>query len=94
MTCPPAPAAGRDGCVRAYETLRAQALGRAGGTAADLLLVLGQGVPAWIARRSLCPDPPLPAPAAESRRLDHRQSDLVRVLADMALVATAQQTRP
>ena len=93
MTCPPAPAAGRDGCVSAYETLRAQALGRAGGAAGGLLLVLGQGVPAWIARRSLCPDPPLPAPAAEPRRLDHRQSDLVRVLADMTLAA-GQETRP
>ena len=95
MTCAPASAAIRDDGVSAYERLRALAVERAaggGGAAPALLLLLGQGVPAWMARRSLCIGPPLPAPAAEPRHLDQRQSDLVRLFADMILAA--DQRRP
>lgn len=79
-----------------YEALRAQVLARAadrGGAAPGLLLLLGQGVPAWMARRWLGPEPPMPAPAPEPRQLDQHHGDLVRVLADMIL-ATTQQSHP
>jgi len=76
-------AAGGDACVTDYEALRAQALGRSSGTPSGLLVLLGQGVAAWIARRSPSPEPPLPT--ARSPLVDQRDSALVRVLASMVL---------
>jgi hypothetical protein len=93
VSCSPAPAASGELGVRDYETLRAQALARAaepGGSALGLLLLLGQGIPAWMSRRWLSPDRPTPAPTAPPRQLDQHHSDLVRVLADMILAATQQ----
>jgi hypothetical protein len=81
----PATAAGGEACVSGYEALRAQVLGlgRASGTCAGLLVLLGQGVAAWIAHRSPAPEPPLPT--ASSPLVDERHAALVRVLASMAL---------
>ena len=96
MTCLPAATASSDGDVSDYETLRAQALAPAADTdsaAPGLLLLLGQGVPAWMARRSLGPGRPMPAPRTEARHLDQRHDDLVRILADMIL-ATTRQVHP
>lgn len=83
----PTPAAGGDAWVTGYETLRAQVLGleRTSGAPAGLLILLGQGVAAWMARRSPPPEPP--RPTALSQLVDQRQAALVRVLASMALAA-------
>jgi hypothetical protein len=92
----PAPAASGEVGVRDYETLRAQALARAaapGDSALGLLLLLGQGIPAWMSRRSLSTDRPMPAPTGPAQQLDQHHGELVRVLADMIL-ATAQQGHP
>lgn len=80
----PTPAAGGDACVTGYEALRAQVLGigRTRGAPAGLFILLGQGVAAWIARRSPSPEPPL---TAMSPLVDQRHAALVRVLASMAL---------
>jgi hypothetical protein len=82
----PTPAAGGDACVTGYETLRAQVLGlgRTSGAPAGLLILLGQGVAAWMARRSPCAEPLL---TALSPLVDQRHAALVRVLASMALAA-------
>jgi hypothetical protein len=82
----PTPAAGGDACVTGYETLRAQVLGlgRTSGAPAGLLILLGQGVAAWMARRSPSPEPLL---TALSPLVDQRHAALVRVLASMALAA-------
>ena len=68
-----------------YEALRAQVLGlgRTNGTPAGLLVLLGQGVAAWMTRRSPAPQPP--QPTAASSLVDQRQAGIVRVLASMAL---------
>ena len=81
----PATAAGGEACVTGYEALRAEVLGlgRTSGTPAGLLVLLGQGVAAWIARLSPAPEPPLPTTA--SPLVDQRRAALVRVLASMAL---------
>lgn len=67
-----------------YEALRAQVLGlaRTNGTCAGLLVLLSQGVAAWMARRSPGPEPPLPA---ASPLVNHRHVALVRILASMAI---------
>jgi hypothetical protein len=82
----PTPAAGGDACVTGYETLRVQVLGlgRTSGAPAGLLILLGQGVAAWMARRSPSPEPLL---TALSPLVDQRHAALVRVLASMALAA-------
>jgi len=71
--------------VTGYEALRAQVLGlgRTNGTPAGLLVLLGQGVAAWMTRRSPAPQPP--QPTAASPLVDQRQAGIVRVLASMAL---------
>jgi hypothetical protein len=81
----PAAAACGVACVTGYEALRAQALGRSSGNASGLLVLLGQGVAAWMARRSPSPEPPLPT--ARSPLGDQRDAAVVRVLASMALAA-------
>ena len=72
-----------------YEALRTQALAlrRTSGTSTGLLVLLGQGVAAWIARRSPAPEPP------QQPLVDQRHAALVRVLASMTL-AVGKQTRP
>ena len=80
----PATAADGDAGVTGYETLRAQVLGlgRTSGTPAGLLVLLGQGMAAWMARRSPSPEP---LPAVASPLVDPRHEALVRALASMAL---------
>lgn len=75
-----------DACVTSYETLRAQVLGlgHTSPTAAGLLILLRQGVAAWMARRSSPPEPP---PSAVSPLVDPHHTAVVRVLANMALAA-------
>lgn len=69
-----------------YEALRAQVLGlaRTSGTCAGLLVLLSQGVAAWMARCSPGPQPP---PPAASPLVNHRHAALVLVLASMAIAA-------
>jgi hypothetical protein len=79
-----------DAGVTGYEDLRGHVLGlgRSSGTPAGLLVLLGQGVAAWMARCSLSPAP-RPATAA-SPTVDQRHAALVRVLASMALAAAKE----
>lgn len=74
-----------------YEALRAKVLGTGctDGTPAGLLVLLGQGVAAWIERCSSLPEPP---PSAPTRLVDQRPTALVRVLASMALAAGKELT--
>lgn len=69
-----------------YEALRAQVLGlaRTDGTCAGLLVLLSQGVAAWMARRSPGAEPP---PPSASPLVNHRHAALVLVLASMAIAA-------
>ena len=73
------------GCVTAYEALRSHVLAGAGNPA-GLVVLLRQGVAAWMARRLACSGP---APiAANTTRLitgEHTHAALVQVLASMAL---------
>jgi hypothetical protein len=75
--------------VRAYEALRGHVLAGAH-TAGDagLLVVLRQGVAAWMARRVTCACP-APAAARTSTQLAGQEihAGIVRVLASMALAA-------
>lgn len=81
-----------DAGVTGYEDLRGHVLGlgHSSGTPAGLLVLLGQGVAAWMAHCSLSPAP-LSAIAA-SPTVDRRHAALVRVLASMAL-AVAKEVR-
>lgn len=76
------------GAVRAYEALRRHVLGGAS-TAGDaaLVVLLRQGVAAWMARRLACAGPP--AVARTSTVIDGQEihAGIVRVLASMALAA-------
>jgi hypothetical protein len=80
-------APGDEAFVTGYEALRAQAvgLGRTGGTSASLLVLLGQGMAAWMARRSPSPEPVL---TVASPRVDPRHAALVSALASMAIGVT------
>ena len=77
-------AAAGEGCVTGYEALRAQmlGLGRTSGAPAGLLVLLGQGMAAWMTRRSPSPEP---LPAVASPLADPRHQALVSALASMAL---------
>jgi hypothetical protein len=78
---------GGDGCVTAYEALRAQVLtSSTAGSPTGLLVLLRQGVAAWIARRSACSSP-APAAARTATPLvgDEIHAAIVRVLASMVL---------
>lgn len=74
-------APGDEAGVTGYEALRAQVfgLGRASGTSASLLVLLGQGMAAWMARRST---------TVASPRVDPRHAALVSALASMAIGVT------
>ena len=85
---------GGDGCVTAYEMLRAQVLtGSTAGSPTGLLVLLRQGLAAWIARRSACSSP-APAAARTATPLvgDEIHAAIVRVLASMVL-AGQQEVR-
>ncbi len=74
--------------VRAYEALRGHVLAgaSAGGSHAGLVLLLRQGVAAWMARRLTCA---APAAACTNARLvgEEIHAGVVRVLASMAMAA-------
>lgn len=77
--------------VTAYEALRSHVLAGAA-SPAGLVVVLRQGVAAWMARRLACPSPASAATFATARatRLlvgEEISATLVRVLASMALAA-------
>ena len=77
-------------CVRAYEALRSHVLaGTNTGSPAGLVVLLRQGVAAWMmARRSACTCP-APAAARTTTLLagEEIHAAIVRVLASMALAA-------
>jgi hypothetical protein len=77
-------------CLRAYEALRNHVLTGAG-SHAGLIVLLRQGVAAWMARRLACPCP-APGAARTTTLLLGEEIDLalVRVLASMALAASAE----
>jgi hypothetical protein len=79
-------------CVRAYEALRGHVLAGTG-SHAGLIVLLRQGVAAWMARRLACTCP-APAAARTTTQLVGEEIDaaLVRVLASMAL-ATQRELR-
>lgn len=70
-----------------YEALRTHVLtGATGGSHAGLIVLLRQGVAAWMARRSACPSSmPPPARAATPFVGDELRTAIVRVLANVAL---------
>jgi hypothetical protein len=76
-------------CVRAYEALRSHVLAGANtASPAGLIVLLRQGVAAWMARRSACT---YPAPAAARTPTllvgEEIHAAIVRVWASMALAA-------
>ena len=75
--------------VTAYEALRGHVLAGTG-SHAGLLVLLRQGVAAWMARRLACSDP-APAVARTSTLIkgEPMPAAMVRVLASMALAAQA-----
>jgi hypothetical protein len=75
--------------VTAYEALRSHVLaGSSAGNHAGLIVLLRQGVAAWMARRLACAGP-APAVARTTTLLvgEEIHAALVRVLASMALAA-------
>jgi hypothetical protein len=80
--------------VSAYEALRSHVLAGAA-SPAGLVLLLRQGVAAWMARRLACPSP-APAVACATARAtrllvgEDISATLVQVLASMALCAQAE----
>ncbi len=76
--------------ARAYEAVRAQAIGQP--TEAGprgLVLILDKGVAAWIAAWSsvVRPDVATAAPAPATSAFDPRSADLARMLTEMALAS-------
>lgn len=94
MTSSATTTGGGDGCVTAYEALRTQVLtGSTAGSHTGLLVLLQQGVAAWIGRRSACSSPgPAAARATTPIGGDEIHAAIVRVLASMAL-AGQQEVR-
>ena len=100
MTLGDAAGGGPDVSVAVYEQLRLHVLegaAVAGGHCA-LVVLLREGMAAWIARRTACP--PAPEPAAARERpvgaplsADDLHASLVRVLAGMAMSATVEMSR-
>lgn len=80
-------AATSDNAAVAYEALRSHVLAGAGtGSHAGLVVLLRQGVAAWMARRVACACP-APATAGATTRIKGEEihAAIVRVLASMAL---------
>ena len=78
-----------EACVRAYEALRSHVLaGSSAASHAGLVVLLRQGVAAWMARRLACAGP-APAAARTATLLvgEEIHAAIVRVLASMALAA-------
>jgi hypothetical protein len=78
--------------VRAYEALRSHVLaGSSGASHAGLVVLLRQGVAAWMVRRLACACP-VPVAACTSTLLvgEEIHAAMVRVLASMALGAQQQ----
>jgi hypothetical protein len=78
-----------EACVTAYEALRSHVLaGSSTGSHAGLIVLLRQGVAAWMTRRLACACP-APAAADTTARFvgEEIHTALVRVLASMALAA-------
>jgi hypothetical protein len=78
---------GGDTSVTAYEALRTHVLTDASaGSPAGLIVLLRQGVAAWMSRRSACSSPASPAARTTTPLVsDETDATLVRVLASMAL---------
>jgi hypothetical protein len=79
--------------VTAYEALRAHALEATGtGSPAGLFVLLGQGVAAWMSRRSACCAPvPVAASTRPSQVGDEIHTALVQVLAAMVLAGQREE---
>jgi len=77
-------------CLRAYEALRSHVLAGTG-SHTGLIVLLRQGMAAWMARRLACTCP-APAAARTTTLLLGEQIDaaLVRVLASMALAVSPE----
>jgi hypothetical protein len=78
-----------EACVRAYEALRSHVLaGSSAGTQAGLVVLLRQGVAAWMARRLACACPARAAARTTTLLVGEEiPAAIVRVLASMALAA-------
>ena len=76
-------------CVRAYEALRSHVLAGANTAShAGLIVLLRQGVAAWMARRSACTFPAPAAPRTTTLLVGEEiHAAIVRVWASMALAA-------
>ena len=90
MTGPAATGAGHDTTVAGYEDLRHHVVaGAATGGHVGLVLILREGIAAWLSRRPSCAaaSPPTAQPDRHGARVvgDAIQAELVRVLASMAL---------
>jgi hypothetical protein len=82
-----------EACVTAYEALRSHVLaGSCTGSHAGLVVLLRQGVAAWMARRLACACP-APAVARTTTRIKGEEihAAIVRVLASMALAAQREE---
>jgi hypothetical protein len=76
------------GAVRAYEALRRHVLAGANtGSDAGLVVLLRQGVTAWMARRLACAGPAAVARTNTVIASQEIHAGIVRVLASMALAA-------
>jgi len=77
-------------CLTAYEALRSHVLGGTG-SHTGLIVVLRQGMAAWMARRLACACPvPVAARATTLLVGEDNHAAIVRVLASMALAASLE----
>jgi len=86
---PDAPASGEDGTVAAYEEVRAHILvGSPGGQHFGLVVLLREGIAAWIERRATCWGPASATPDRAGRPpllSEQLHAEIVRVLVSIAL---------
>ena len=100
MTAEPAAAGRSDRSQDLYEELRRHAVtGSAGGGRHGLVVLVREGLAAWLARRSSCadviePGSPPHRPVGAALGTDATQADLVRVLASLALGGHDQGHHP
>jgi hypothetical protein len=89
VTSRAAPRDDAQACVRAYEALRSHVLAGANTAShAGLIVLLRQGVAAWMVRRSACTGPAPAAPRTTTLLVGEQiDNAIVRVLASMALAA-------
>lgn len=81
----PAPA----NIVAHYEELRGQALAGAPGLRRGLVLLLGEGMVAWMGAWSRCADRPPSPPVTSGTNPGEDRSELVELLANIALSRVA-----